>query len=355
VVEGTANVISCPAPLGQGGLGRHLAELVAAARTTGQPVRYFGTAVGANDPDGEAVSLAWLPWTFRFTPARFSPEWKSFLSYWAFDRAVAHRLPPGRVLTAFAGGAFRTFCRARQLGYRELHLESGSAHVRYARRMYDAAYRRHPLEGDWLGGRLLARTLAEYDLADIIWVNSEFARETFLAEGVPSAKLRRRTLSVDPRFRPPEVPPENPGLHVIYVGSLTVSKGVPVLIEAFARYRDPAARLTLVGGSGTRGMARFLAKALARDSRIRSSPGDPLPQLHAADVFVHPSYCDGFGYGPAEALSCGVPVIVTADTGMKELICGGVTGHVVPTGDPEALLSSLEAITRNPPHARIST
>src|SRR5438552_9800222 len=105
----TRVVISCPAPFGQGGLGRHLAELVAAARTAGQSVRYLGTTVPADDPDGEAVALRWLPWAFRFTPARFSPEWKSFLGNWGFDRAVARRLVPGRVLSAFTGAALHSF------------------------------------------------------------------------------------------------------------------------------------------------------------------------------------------------------------------------------------------------------
>lgn len=333
-------VVSCPAPLGQGGLGRHLAELVAGARATGEPVRYFA----ADSPDGEAVRLRWLPWVFRYTPVRFRRDWQLALQWAAFDRAVAGRLPPGRSVHAFAGAARHTFRRARALGYAELHLESGSGHVGHARRSYDAAYRAHPLEHDWLGPRLLARTLAEYELADTIWVNSAYARETFLAAGVPAGKLRRRTLTVDPRFRPPDRPPENPGLHAVYVGGLSVTKGVPVLLEAFARLADPRARLTLVGGSGSPGMRRALDEAVRRDQRVRVAPGDPLPHLHAADVCVHPSHHDGFGYGPAEALACGVPVIVTADTGMKELLREGETGWVVPTGDPDALLARLEVL-----------
>jgi glycosyltransferase involved in cell wall biosynthesis len=309
---------------------------------------YFASSSPAGDPDGRTVRQRWLPWALRYTPARFSPGWCSYLGSAGFDRAVARQLPAGGELVhAFAGAAFRTFRRARALGYGTLHLESASAHVSHARRRYDEGYRAFPIERDWLGSRYLARALAEYAMADVIWVNSEYSRETFLAEGVPAAKLRRRELTIDPRFTPRSRRPANPGLHVMYVGSLTVSKGIPVLLEAFSRFPDRAARLTLVGGSGTRPMARMLAAARARDLRIAINPGDPLPHLRAADVFVHPSYSDGFGYAPAEALACGVPVIVTEDTGMKELITPCRTGWVVPTGSWQAILERLSEL-RNP-------
>ena len=59
-------------------------------------------------------------------------------------------------------------------------------------------------------------------------------------------------------------------------------------------------------------------------------------------VCVHPSFTDGFGLAPAEALACGVPVIVTEDTGMKELVEEGVNGYIVPTGSWEAILERLK-------------
>ena len=68
--------------------------------------------------------------------------------------------------------------------------------------------------------------------------------------------------------------------------------------------------------------------------------------LKRARLYVHPAYNDGFGYAPAEALACGVPAIVTEDTGMKELIDGGRNGLVVPTGELEVLVESIDAAYR---------
>lgn len=56
----------------------------------------------------------------------------------------------------------------------------------------------------------------------------------------------------------------------------------------------------VVGGSGSRGMRRLLDDRRRADPRIRISPGDPLPQLQRADLYVHPSYQDGYAFAVAD-------------------------------------------------------
>ncbi len=119
-----------------------------------------------------------------------------------------------------------------------------------------------------------------------------------------------------------------------------------LLIDAFSRLQHDDLRLTLVGGWGTRGMRRFVQRACALDPRIAVRPGDPLAHLRRAAVCVHPTYEDGFAYAPAEALAAGVPVLVTEDTGMKELITSPREGRVLPTGDLEALTEALDTAYR---------
>jgi glycosyltransferase involved in cell wall biosynthesis len=130
------------------------------------------------------------------------------------------------------------------------------------------------------------------------------------------------------------------------VGGFTVDKGVPLLIDAVRRLPHADLRLRLVGGWKTPGMRRFVSEATAADARIEVLVGDPLPHLRSASLYVHPAYCDGFGYAPAEAMACGVPVLVSADTGMKELVSPGENGLVFPTGDLEALSEAIDAAYR---------
>jgi glycosyltransferase involved in cell wall biosynthesis len=93
-------------------------------------------------------------------------------------------------------------------------------------------------------------------------------------------------------------------------------------------------------------MRRYVAEWTVADPRVTLSPGDPLPHLYRADACVHASFEDGFGYAPMEALACGVKVIVSEDTGMKEYVEGGLNGYVVPTGDSDAIVERLREIAR---------
>ena len=338
-----AHVIACNAPHGSGGLGQHLAQLVTAARAGGGPVRYYSTGPAAGDAAGVAVGPGAYPWLARYTPVRFSPGWKNGLNGELFDRAVARRLAgPVATYTGFGGQALRSFRRARLLGATELLLQAANSHVDHLARRHAEAIRRWPIESSWLNARQQRRTRAEYATADMIDCASQYTWDSFVAAGVPAAKLRRIALLPGERFRPPPARPAAGVFRVVYVGSLSVMKGIPVLVEAFAKLARKDAELTLVGGWGTTGMKRYMQTALARDPRIKVAPGDPLPHLHRASVCVHPTFEDGFAYAPMEAMATGLPVIVTEDTGMKEHVREGENGYVVPTGDVDALVQRLE-------------
>jgi glycosyltransferase involved in cell wall biosynthesis len=203
------------------------------------------------------------------------------------------------------------------------------------------------ISSSWLNEAQYKKTMAEYERADRIFVHSEYTRQSFLDAGIPAAKLQRTHLRPAPRFQPWTTRPNDGIFRVAYVGRVDVTKGIPVLLKAFSSLPGPV-ELTVVGGWPTRQMKHFWAPWLEGTTNIHFAPGDPLPVLQAADVFVHPSYEDGFGYAPMEAMACGVPVIVTEDTGMKEYITEGINGYVVPTGDIDALRDRLDHLRRNP-------
>lgn len=341
-------VFSGNAPYGEGGLGYFLASVVEEARVRGRLDHYFSTSPRPNDAKGYAVSPGGWATLFRLPPLRWRHAWRERLASAWFDRAVARRMTETDTFYGFGGACLYSLRRARSLGVRELVVESATSHIHHVRRRHRAATAAYPIEDSWLGAGLYRRTLREYELADTIVVTSEYSRESFLSRGVPASKLRRRVQQVARRFAAPPLWQGGHGFHVVYVGRLQLTKGIPVLIEAFRRIDVPGATLTLVGGSATAAMDQYLKQCLAADPRIRIAPGDPLPHLHRADVLVHPSYEDGLGLAPLEALACGVPVLVTCDTGMKEYVVGGQNGFVLPTGDVAALVEYLELIRRRP-------
>lgn len=339
-------VVSCSAPVGHGGLGRHSQELLDALGRREQhaicicdslELPVAASARGELRARGLAAAARPL--------ARFSLAWRTWRANVAFDAQAARRLPAADHLLAVNGQAVAQFEAARRARYESVSLIAANSHLRRVVRQHAVAHRQYPLEGSW-ASRLVERNLREYAQADRIYVSSRYAWESFVEEGVAEEAMSFFPWTPASRFRPDSAPRARATFDVVYVGALSVVKGVALLIDAVRRLPHTDMRLVLVGGTGTRGMRRFVASARAADPRIETCPGDPLPHLRGARLCVHPSYEDGFGYAPAEALACGLPVIVSEDTGMKDLIGPGREGLVLPTGDLDALSEAIDCAYR---------
>ena len=331
--------ISCMAAPARGRLGRHFAELIDDLRWQGRLRRYYSTALdsGGSPSEGHLISQR-RPWL------RFRRGSRTFAACELFDGRVAAHLVPAEAHIGFPGQSLRTFVRARRLGASVLELVAASSHVENVARRHAEARRRWPLEEERLDERERRKVLDEYGMADLILVSSRYSRRSFLAEGVPEAKLRLWQPRPDPRFQPAARKPRDGVFRIVFVGTVSAVEGVPLLLDALDAIPRRDLQLTLVGRCSSAAMRRYVGERMSRDSRIRLAAGDPLPHLREADVLVHPSFEAGFAYGPLEALACDVPVIVSEDTGIEEHVQPGVTGWVVPTGSVEALVDRLEGL-----------
>lgn len=342
--------VSCSAPLGAGGLGRHLQEILDALARRDQPSFCIsGSTRAAGKPSGRertgAGARSGLLARALQLPLPLTPGLRAWASASEFDASAARRLPRAEHLIAFNGQALGQLAAAKRAGYRTSTLVSANSHIRRVIRQHELAQRQYPLEGSW-ASRMLGRNLREYERSDRVYVASRYIRDSFLDEGFPEQRLTWFPLTPHPRFDGVSRAAPGETFDVVYVGSLAVHKGVPLLIDAIRRLPFEDLRLTLVGGWGSRGMRKFVEQACAADRRILAGPGDPLARLAAASLCVHPAFEDGFAYAPAEALASGVPVIVSEDTGMKELFDSPRRGLVVPTGDLDALSGAIEAAYR---------
>jgi glycosyltransferase involved in cell wall biosynthesis len=338
--------VSCSAPFGAGGLGRHLQELVEALRRGGRETACVCEAGGSEDAGVPCTEVrASAQWSAGAKLARFFPAWRMWLVSAGFDSEAARRLPAAEHLIAFNGTAVAQLAAAGKAGFASRRLVSATPHMRRVLRQDAIAHERHPLERPW-ATRLLGRNLREYAAVEEIYVSSRYSLESFLDEGFSEDRVALFPLTPEARFKPAPAAPAGDTFDVVYAGALTVNKGVPLLIEAVRRLGYADLRLVLVGGWKSRGMRRFIQAACAADPRISVRWGDPLTRLQAARLYVHPSYYDGFAYAPAEALACGVPVLASEDTGMKDLIGSEREGLVLPTGELDALTEAIAAAYR---------
>jgi glycosyltransferase involved in cell wall biosynthesis len=146
---------------------------------------------------------------------------------------------------------------------------------------------------------------------------------------------------------------------VLLPGRLTRWKGQTVLIEALARLARQDAVAVLAGDAqgreGYREELEALARARGVEARLRM-PGDvaDMPAgLMLADAVVSASTDpEAFGRVVVEGQAMGRPVVATAHGGAAETVQDGVTGWLVPPGDPAALAARLDLVLALSPGER---
>ncbi|MEW6103676.1 MAG: glycosyltransferase family 1 protein [bacterium] len=129
----------------------------------------------------------------------------------------------------------------------------------------------------------------------------------------------------------------------LYVGRVSCEKNLNLLVDIFARRNEPA--LVVVGdGPYLDEMKRSLPNALFLGFLKEKA----LSEIYASsDFFIFPSITDTFGNVVLEALSSGLPAIVSDQGGPKELIIDGENGFVVKGNDPVSLAEKIDLLAEN--------
>ncbi len=185
---------------------------------------------------------------------------------------------------------------------------------------------------------------ALYRFSDVVTANSGAAVEA-MRSYVPSEKL---VLLPNPPPEPPGREP-SPGPVVLAVGRLHPQKAHDVLISAFSRIstKFPDWSLIILGEGDLRGDLESQVVDLGLAGRVQL-PGqieDPYRYYLGAGVFALPSRYEGSSNALLEAMSCGLPVVVSdACLGSVGLVEDGKSGLVVRSGDVDSLAGALDRL-----------
>lgn len=134
---------------------------------------------------------------------------------------------------------------------------------------------------------------------------------------------------------------KRPGaLEAVYVGNVTEMKGIYYLLEAAMHVDSNRVHLTVVGAyDNTDGLLNPYMDYVTFTGRITHDKVAEI--LKKSDFFVFSSLGEGLSLSVLEALACGLPCIVTKNSGANDAIIDGENGFVVDIQDADALAEKM--------------
>jgi glycosyltransferase involved in cell wall biosynthesis len=288
-------------------------------------------------------------------------SWASLDSvYKNFDKAVANRLQrvaKKRQITAVYGyedGALNTFKKAKELGLKCIY-DLPIAYWETARKLMLEEAARLPAWAHTLAGGItdseekLERKKQELELADIIVGPGEFVKQS-LPEWAKTKPVIMTPFGSPDREKglPRNIysRKNNAKLRVLFVGSLSQRKGLGDLFAAMKLLKRSDIELVVMGSLV--GSMDFYRQQLPEFTYMPNRPhSEVLALMRSCDVFCLPSIVEGRALVMQEAMSQGLPLIITRNTGGSDLIKEGYTGFLVPIRSPEGIAAKLNWFLEN--------
>lgn len=189
----------------------------------------------------------------------------------------------------------------------------------------------------------------EYELADALVVASSFTKNTLIENGVDPQKIYINPYGVDLiRFFVKRNSRPNKKIRFLFVGGIDAGKGIPLLLAVWKRLQSENVELNLVGPVSELVVTLIKREGLSDVNVFGKVPHHSLPAIfHNNDVFIFPSFFDGFGLVILEAMASGLPVITTTATAGPDLIGNGEEGFIIEPGDLEALEKTIRFFINN--------
>jgi glycosyltransferase involved in cell wall biosynthesis len=258
-----------------------------------------------------------------------------------------------RTLVAYSYAALELFKFAHARGWRTVlgQIDAGSQEERIVAKLYNE---NSSLNSNWQPAppEYWSRWQEECALADRIVVNSMWSHAALVAQGVPAARIRMVPLAYEPpqaastfrRTYPAAFTPSRP-LRALFLGQINLRKGAGPLLEAIRSLRGEPVEFVVVGP-----LQISIPRDLRDDPQVRwlgpVSREGTSRFYREADVFLFPTFSDGFGLTQLEAQAWKLPVIATRFCG--DVVEDGRNGMLLSELNPCAIATTIRQCLRDP-------
>jgi len=258
-----------------------------------------------------------------------------------YDRWVRSFLRPGDHILSSYGYTNACFRWARQQGGMTF-LDAGNSHPSHFWKIMSEEHKRWGCTYPPVSHAHYRRSLAMMKEVDWVMAPSCFVEDSFLQNGFSAEQIARIPYATDLNvFQEAKTRAADRPFTVINTGGLSLRKGTPYLLEALRilKRQVPELRILL-----TRQVSDSIRPILAQYKDLTIEWSTTLPQqqlakrLQSADLFILPSLEEGMARTALEAMACGLPVILTPNTGSCDLVEEGINGSIVPIRSAEAIV-----------------
>ena len=285
-------------------------------------------------------------------PSKLIPS-KSHTWNIIFDKWVASKVKKSdsRVFVGWSGMSLNAIRAAKNKGMKTI-VERGSSHILNQDKVLKEEYKRFGIDFS-INKAVIEKELKEYEEADFISVPSFYVKKSFLDYGIKEDKIVMNPYGVGSFFKPADNLQQKPGkkFTIVYVGSLSIRKGLIYLFQALNMLDLPenCYEVWFIGK-----VDNLLEDAIRKYKRTNWKFFGHInfyelqQYLVQCDVAVHPSLEEGLSMVIPQLMSCGVPVIITPNTGGENIIKDGENGFVVPVRSPESIANKITYLYNQP-------
>lgn len=266
-----------------------------------------------------------------------------------FDKRVKRRLSKYKELDFFhyvSGIGYESALLAKDKFNCKIIVDDRAEHKQFLYRILQEEYKKLGLEfNDKNFWNVDCRR--DYEVADYIITPSNFSKQTFVDQGIDPKKLVVIPYGCETKLFYPTTRKYDGKFRVIYVGNVCVRKGAHYLLEAFNEITNPDIELLIIG-KVEKELEEMMANVKNNVKHIKYVPNNKLNKYYGqSDVFILPSLSDSFSLATLEAMSAGVPVIVSENVGAKDFVNDGENGYIIPIRDSVSIKNKIEYLYNN--------